>query len=58
MKGLVLAIAPMRFFPWTPSIATLSFVDSPDPQTGHSNLLDSLRVSVVKRGLTCIQNLL
>jgi len=36
----------------------MSFVDSPDPLTGHSYLLHTIRVFVGKRGLTCIQNVL
>jgi len=34
----------------------MSFVDSPDPLTGHSYLLHTLRIFVGKRGLKCMQN--
>ena len=45
----------MGFFPQHPSVANLSFVYSPDPLTGHSDLLHTLRVFVGRRGLTCMQ---
>ena len=47
----------MGFFPHTPSFTNLSFVDAPDPLTGHSYLLHTLHVFVGKRGLTFVQNL-
>jgi len=46
----------MSAFLWTLSDTNTSFVDSPDPLTGYSNLLHTLRVFVGKRGLTCMQN--
>jgi len=55
ITGLVLGITPIGFFPRTPSFTNVSFVDSPDPLTGHSVLLHILHVFVAKRGLTCIR---
>ena len=51
---LVLRIEPMVLFPRTPSFTNLSFVDSPDPLTGHSILLHTLLTFVGKRGLTIL----
>jgi len=42
----------MGFFPWTPSFTNLSFVDAPDPVTGHSYILHTLHNLVGTRGLT------
>jgi len=53
---LVLGIVAMGVFPQTPSFTTLSFVDAPDPSTGHSYLLDTLHVVVGTRGLFFVQN--
>jgi len=53
---LVLGVIPIRFFPQTPSFTNLSFVDAPDPLTGHSYLLHTLPVFVSTRGLTFVQN--
>ena len=52
---LVLGIEPMVLPPRTPSFTNLSFVDSPDPLTGHSILLHTLRAFVGKRGLTFVR---
>jgi len=41
----------MGFLPWTPSFTNLSFVDAPDPLTGHSYLLQTLHDLVCTRGL-------
>ena len=49
---LALGIKPMVLPPRTPSSTNLSFVDSPDPLTGHSILLHTLCSFVDKRGLT------
>ena len=49
---LALRIEPMVLPPWTPSSTNLSFLDSPDPLTGHSILLHALRGFVGKTGLT------
>jgi len=46
----------MGFFPRTPSFTNLSFVDTPDPLTGHSHHLHTLHVFVGRRGLTFVQN--
>jgi len=54
---LVLGIVLMGFFPWTPSFTHLSFVDAPDPRTGHSYHLHPLHVFVGTRGLTFVQNI-
>jgi len=43
---LVLRIVPISFFPRTPSCTNLSFVDAPNPLTGHSYLLHTLHVCV------------
>jgi len=48
----------MGFFPWTPSFTNLSFVDAPDPLTGHSYLLHTLHDLVGTRGLTFVRNVL
>jgi len=53
---LVTGIAPLGFFPRTPSFYSLSFVDSRDPLTRHSYLLHILPVFVGKRGLTGMQS--
>jgi len=53
---LVLRIPPMGFFPQTPSLANLSFLESPALVTGHSYLLRTLHVFVGKRGLTFMEN--
>jgi len=53
---LVLRIVPMVFFPRTPSFTNLSFVDSPDPLSGHSYLLHTVHVFVGTWGLTFVQN--
>ena len=53
---LVLGIVPIGFSPRTPSFTNLSFVDAPDPLTGHSYLLQNLHVFVRTRGLTFVQN--
>ena len=45
----------MGFFPQSPSLTNRSFVNSPDPVTGHSQLLHTLPVFVGKRGVTWIQ---
>jgi len=42
----------MGFFPRTASFTNLSFVDAPNPLTGHSYLLHTLYVFVGTRGLT------
>jgi len=55
IKRLILGILPMGFFPWTPSFTNLSFVDAPDPLTGHSYLLHTLHVFVGTRVLTFVQ---
>jgi len=52
---LVLRIVPIGFFPRTPSFSNLSFVDAPDPPTGHSYLHHTLQVFVGMRGLTFLQ---
>jgi len=46
----------MGFFPQTPSVTRLSFVDAPDPLTGHSYFLHTLHVFVGTRGLTYVPN--
>jgi len=46
----------MDFFTRTPSFTNLSFVDAPDPLTGHSYLLHTLHVFVGTRGVTFVQN--
>jgi len=43
----------MAVFPPSPCYTNVSFVDSPDPLTGHSYLLHTLHVFVGKRSLTC-----
>jgi len=53
---LVLGIVPIGIFPRTPSFTNLSFVDSPDPLTGHSYLLHTLHDFVGTSGLTFVQN--
>ena len=53
---LVLGIVPIGFFPRTPSFTNLSFVDAPDPLTGHSYLLHTLHDFVSTSGLTFVQN--
>jgi len=53
---LVLGIVPICFFPRTSSFTYLSFVDAPNPLTGHSCLLHTLHVVVGTRGLTFVQN--
>jgi len=53
---LVLGIGHIGFFPRTPSCANPSFVEAPNPLTGHSYLLHNLHVFVGTRGLTCMQN--
>jgi len=53
---LGLGIVPIGFFPGTPSFTNLSFVDSPDPLTGHSYLLHTLPDFVGTSGLTFVQN--
>jgi len=55
---LVRGIKPIGFFPRTLSFTNLSFVDAPDPLTGHSYILDTLRVFVSTRGPTFEQNVL
>ena len=55
MIRLVLEIEPMVLLPRTPSCTNSSFVDSPDPLTGHSILLHTLRAFVGKRGLTIVR---
>jgi len=57
ITGQVLRIAPMGYIPWTPSFTNMSFVDSPDPVSGHSDLLLTLGVLVGTRGLTCLPNI-
>jgi len=52
---LGLGIVPMGFFPRTASFTNLSFVDAPDPLTGHSCLLHRLHVFVGTRGLPFVQ---
>ena len=52
---LILGIVPMGFFPRTPFFISLSFVDAPDPLTGHSYHLHTLHVFVGLRGLTFVQ---
>jgi len=52
---LVLGIVPMVFFPWPPSFTNKSFVDAPNPLTGHSYLLHTLHVFVGTRGLTFVE---
>jgi len=47
----------MGFFPHTPAFTNMSFVDSPDPLTGHRYFLHTLPVFVGKRGLTCRQSI-
>jgi len=56
IKRLVLGIVPMGFFPRTPSFTNLSSVDAPNPLTGHSYLLHTLRDYVGTRGLTFVRN--
>jgi len=46
----------MGFVPRTPSFTNISFVDSPDPVTGHSYLLHTLRAFVGNRGSACMLN--
>jgi len=53
---LVLGIVPLGLFSQTPFITNLSFVDAPDPLTGHSYLLHTLHLFVGTRGLTIVQN--
>jgi len=55
---LVLGIVPIGFFPRTSSFTNLSFVDSPDPLTGHSYRLHTLHDFVGTRGLTFVRNVL
>ena len=52
---LVLGIEPMVPPLQTSSFTNLSFVDFPDPLTGHSILLHTLRAFVGKRGLTIMR---
>jgi len=52
---LVLGIVPIGFFPRTPTFTNLSFVDAPNPLTGHSYLLHTLHVFVGTRGLPFVQ---
>jgi len=52
---LVFRILPIGFFPRIPSFTNLSFVDAPDPPTGHSYLLHTLQVFVGTRGLTFVR---
>jgi len=54
----VLGIVPIGFFPWTLSFANLSFVDAPNPLTGHSYLHQTLPVFVGTSGLTVVQSVL
>jgi len=53
---LVFRIVPIGFFPRIPSFTNLSFVNAPDPLTGHSYLLHTLQVFVGTRGLTFVRN--
>ena len=53
---LVLGIARIGFFPRIPSFTNLSFVNAPNPLTGHSYLLHTLHVFVGTRGLSFVQN--
>ena len=46
----------MGFFPRTLSFTNLSFVDAPDPLTGHSYILHTLQVFVSTWGLTFVEN--
>jgi len=46
----------MGFFPRTPSFTNLSFVDAPDPLSGHSYLLHTLHDLVGTRGLTFVRS--
>jgi len=55
---LVLGIVPIGSFPRTPSFTHLSYVDSPDPLTGHSYRLHTLHDFVGTRGLTFVRNVL
>jgi len=55
---LVLGIVPIGTSPRTPSFTNLSFVDSPDPLTGHSYRLHTLHDFVSTRGLTFVRNVL
>jgi len=58
ITALVLGIVPMGFFPRTPSLTNLSFVDALDPLTGHSHLLHTLHVFVSTREQTFVQKVL
>jgi len=53
---LVFRIVPIGFFPRIPSFTNLSFVDAPDPLTGHSYLVHTLQVFVGTRGLRFVRN--
>jgi len=55
---LVHGIVPIGFFPRTPSLTNLSFVDAPDPLTAHSYPLHTLHDLVGTRGLTFRRNVL
>jgi len=48
-------MVPIGFFPRTPSFANLSFVDTPDPVTGHCYRLHTLHLFVGTSGLTFMQ---
>jgi len=49
-------IVPIGLFPQTASFTKLSFVNAPDPLTGHSYHLHNLQVFVGTGGLTFVQD--
>ena len=49
-------IPPKGCFSRTPSFLNISFMDSPNPLTRHSYLLQTLHSFIHKRGLTCGQS--
>jgi len=53
---LVLRILPIGLFPRAPSFTNFSSVDAPDPLTGHTYHLHTLRVFVDMRGLTFVKS--
>jgi len=53
---LALGIVPMGFFLRSLSFTNLSFVDAPDPLTGHMYFLQILQVLVGTLGLTFMKN--
>jgi len=56
ISQLVLGIVPMGCFPRTPSLTNRSFLNAPDPLTGHRYLLHTPHIFEGTRGQTFVQN--